>query len=311
MFKGFFKKRVTDKQEEPDISLSGGIESSVLRAVGPHSIPTMPAAAQKAFQLSTDPNAEARDFVEIIEADEAMSARILKIANSVFFDRGKPTDTIEDAVTLIGINELRCLLNATTLSDLFPSRHSARTQLWANDIATGLIARSLAENFIPEKAEVAFLAGLMHDIGKLLMLQRLEPDYVQIIRRAGQEGISFCEAEQDFFVFNHSEAGLLIAERWKFSRELKLAIAKHHNSWEELENESDMIVRLVKAADLISHSLGLGHPSGFGAFRNNASDQINEIWERLSLNPADQRDMLHGFKRTFELEYDLYAGSAG
>jgi len=127
--------------------LAAPVAEAILNTVGARSISTMPGAAQKAFQLATDPSAEARDFVEVIESDEALSARVLKISNSVYFDRGKPTNTIEEAVLLIGMNELRCLLNATTLSEIFPSRASARTQLWSNDIATALISRHLGAAF--------------------------------------------------------------------------------------------------------------------------------------------------------------------
>src|SRR5438105_4911837 len=91
--------------------LSAAISESILRSVGAKGIPTMPGPAQKAFQLSTNPNAEARDFIDVIESDESLSARVLRIANSVFFDRGQQSKTIEESVTVIGIEELKCLLN--------------------------------------------------------------------------------------------------------------------------------------------------------------------------------------------------------
>ena len=149
-------KKLFGKKKKPEAegleSLSPAIREAILQAVGGRSIPSMPGAAQKAFELATDPNAEARDFVEVIKADESLSARIIKISNSVFFDRGHGgSKTIEDAVMVIGISELRGLLNAGALSDLFPSRHPARTQLWANDIATGIAARLLAQRLLPGK----------------------------------------------------------------------------------------------------------------------------------------------------------------
>ena len=291
--------------------LSPAISSSILSLVGARSIPPMPAAAQKAFQLSTDANAEARDFVEVIEADEALSARIVKIANSVFFERGKQTTTIEDAVLVIGIEELRCLLNATALSDLFPSSHSLRAQCWANDIATAAIARSLAQRLRPDKADLAFLGGLMHDIGKLLLIQRAPEMYAKVAKLVERDGKPFHEAETEVFVFNHNEVGQLIAERWSFSQELIDILRNHHravNDHDYVASTPLSLAMIVKSADIISHALGLGHPTGFSKLQKHCEAELPVIWDILRVSKSKQRDTLEQFKKSFEAEYEMYAG---
>jgi putative nucleotidyltransferase with HDIG domain len=303
MFGGFFNKKKSAEVAQPDAKLSTAVAQSIFNVVGAHSIPTMPAAAQKAFQLATDPRAEARDFISVIESDEALSARVMKIANSVYFDRGKPSTTIEDSVIIIGINELRCLLNATSLAEVFPSKHTARTQLWANDIATALIARTLAERFLPAKAEIAFLAGLMHDIGKLLLLQRAGDLYLQVLKKVEQEDLSFGEAEEQLFPFTHTEVGHLIAERWHFSPEIIAVIRGHHTPPDEVG-----LTTIVHAADAFAHALGLGHPRGFGKFQNRVAENLPHVWERLKITTEEHRGLLQRFQQRFDLEYDLYAG---
>ncbi|MBX7137328.1 MAG: HDOD domain-containing protein [Oligoflexia bacterium] len=292
-------------------ALPSGIQSAIYSVVGARSIPTMPAAAQKAFQLSTDPNAEARDFVEVIESDEALSARVLKIANSVFFDRGNKTETIEEAVLVIGINELRCLLNATTLKEIFPSNHPSRIQFWTNDIATAIISKLLAQRVMPQKQELAFLAGLMHDIGKLLLVQRAGNDYSQVIKVVEDKGCEFSQAETEIFVFDHTEVGLLIAERWNFGDELKAVIRKHHNSWAELQEGSstEALVMLVKAADLAAHALGLGHPRGMNRRQRQAEEELDQAWAALQIPPDERRRMLQSCERAFNSERDLYSSA--
>lgn len=314
MLSGLFGKN-KPRSAKPEIeSLSSAVSSSIFGVVGSRAIPPMPGAAHKAFQLATDPNAEARDFIEIIECDEALSARVLKIANSVFFDRGKKSSTIEESVTVIGINELRSLLNANTLSDIFPSRHPARTQLWANDIATALTAKTLAARLIPGKAEAAFLGGLMHDIGKLLLLQRNSEDYTKIIRAVETEGLPFCVAEERIFPFDHTQVGQLIGEKWNFTPELIKIIRFHHAPWQSDSQTAQpgiSLPALVKAADIIAHSLGLGHPRTFGKFRSFAESALGEVWDNLSVPALEQKELLGQCKRTFELEYDLYSGEFG
>lgn len=286
--------------------LSPAITSSILNTVGAKNIPVMPGAAQKAFQLSTDPKAEARDFIEVIESDEALSARVLRIANSVYFDRGKPSKTIEESVLVIGMNELRCLLNSNTLSDIFPSSHPARAQLWANDVATALIARGLAQMLLPSKAEIAFLGGLMHDIGKLLLLQRAGDIYSKIIDIVAQEGVDFPSAEEREFVFDHTEVGYLIGEKWNFTPELLSIIRNHHRPWIDIPSAS--LIGIVKGSDIISHALGFGHPKGFSKFKSHCESELDDVWQNLSLPPGDKKDLLRRFEKAYEMEYDLYSG---
>lgn len=129
MFGKFLAKKSANHKQNGRIALSYGLKTTIFNTIGTRSVPPMPSAAQKAFQLATDPNADARDFIEVIASDESLSARVMKIANSVYYDRGGGSKTIEDAVQVIGIQELRSLLNACSLTEIFPSRHSARQQI--------------------------------------------------------------------------------------------------------------------------------------------------------------------------------------
>lgn len=307
MFKNLFGGEGKPKKSESSVApLAPALAQSILGVVGKNSIPGMPGAAQKAFQLATDPNAEARDFVEVIESDESLSARVVKIANSVYFDRGQPSKTIEDSVVVIGMNELRCLLNATALSDIFPSRSPVRAQLWANDISTALIGRHLAKRFLPERADLVFLAGLMHDVGKLLLLQRLGPEYEKVIRHVDETGDSFQDSEVAFFPFNHTDVGQLIAERWSFSPELIEAIRHHHDTPSDPVGRPG-VTTLVFCSNTISHALGLGHPSTRFRVRQKAEERLTEVWSILAVAQGERKEILDQCRRIFESEYDLYA----
>ncbi len=292
-------------------SLSPGIVAAITSAVGARSIPSMPGAAQKAFQLATDPAADARDFVDVIQSDEALSSRILKIANSVYFDRGKKSSTIEECVTVIGINELRCLLNANALTDIFPCKHPLRAMLWTNDIATALIAREIARSTNPQMVEVAFLGGLMHDIGKLLLLQRCLDDYHKIVKEVERSGESFNLAEQEVFPFDHTQVGELIGQRWNFSSELIHIISHHHAPWSDLASHSGSpsLTAVIKAADIIAHGLGLGHPPSLFRLQSKAQAEMESVWEALGIPTNERNDRLSGYRRTFDTEYELYLGS--
>ena len=306
MFGNLFGKKKPGSAPTATLALSPAVESSILSVVGARSIPPMPGAAQKAFQLSTDPNAEARNFIEVIESDEGLSARVLKIANSVYFDRGKKSTTIEESVLVIGINELRCLLNANTLSEIFPSKSPTRAMLWGHDIGTALAAKLLAQRLKPSLAELIFLGGLMHDVGKLLLLQRNPDEYAKILSAVEREGIDFCTAEARSFPFDHTEVGQLIGQRWNFSSDLVSMIREHHLSWEALPKDS--AAAIIKGADLIAHALGLGHTRTLSKLKAHAEEQLPEVWAHLGIPAGDAAGILSAVKRSFETEFDLYAG---
>ena len=313
MFGGLFGKKKKAPENPAGVTpLPPAVTSAILNVVGARSIPPMAGAAQKAFQLSTDPNAEARDFIDVIESDEGLSARVLRIANSVYFDRGKKSTTIEESVLVIGINELRCLLNSNTLSELFPSKAQGRTFLWSHDIGTAIAARALAQRVLPSRAELAFLGGLMHDIGKLLLLQRSPDEYGKVLARIESAGLVFCTAEAEVFPFDHTEVGQLIGERWNFSPDLQSMIRLHHAPWSELMVGGEpSLPAVIKAADAVAHSLGLGHQKGLSKLRQFYERELSHAFEALKIPEADAGSLLSAVQRSFETEYDLYAGAGG
>lgn len=300
-----FRKKKPKEAPSGAPTLAPGTAQTILNVLGSRSIPSMPGAAQKAFKIATDPKAEARDFVEVFESDEALSARVLKIANSVFFDRGHQTSTIEDAVTVIGLNELRSLLSATSLSEIFPSKHPARAALWSHDIAVALTARALARLSNPSKQDLAFLGGLMHDVGKLLLLQRCPDEYQRVLRLIEHEGSEFSQAEENRFPFTHTEVGQLIGEQWHFSPELVAIIRRHHDEWSALSTPELELVRIVKSADIIAHALGLGHSANMNKLRTRNEEALAAVWTALGIAETEREEFLESVRKTFALEHDL------
>ena len=309
MFGRLFGKAKKGGPAQGPPEVSPALTDIILQFAGSSGIPPMPGAAQKAFQLSVDPNADAHDFIEVIQSDEALAARVIKIANSVFFDRGKPSKTIEESVTVIGMNELRCLLNATTLAEIFPSPHPLRSQFWAHDIATGLIARLLGQRLCADKADVLFLGGLMHDIGKLFMLQRGASEYASLAARAISAGGDFCSQEESELRFNHTEAGQVLAARWHFTPDLIDMIRRHHRSWTELAPSpaSVSLPGIIRAADTFAHALGLGHGRDLARMKTIRERELSEAAEAIGLGSTELKDMLHRCRQVFDQEFDLYA----
>jgi len=300
VFGFIFGKSQPKKKSVEYKPLDRSLRQIILSTLGNRGLPAMPANAQKAFAISTNPNADLKDLQEVIESDEALSSRILKISNSVYYDRGKSSKTVAEALTIIGLAEAKTFLSSTYLNQFFSQSFGIRALLWHHDIAVAILAKWLSEVFQLKNSELYFLAGLMHDIGKIILHMRLGPDYEKIFERAGTVG--FLKAESDVFPFDHTEVGVLIAEEWRFGEELKSAIQNHHK--QNLEPLS--IEGLTQLADLTAHSLGLGHPRGFYGLQDQSKKQLENFQELLSKQFESTSDYLKQASQCYADLYDLY-----
>ncbi len=264
----------------------------------------MPAAAQEAFKIATDPNAEALDFVQVLESDEGLSARVLKIANSVFYDRGGGSRTIIEAVSVVGITELRNLLNATILAGLFPARHSLRAEFWGHNVATAITARSVSRTLLPSQLERAFLAGLMHDIGKLLMLQQHGDNYARVVKHGLTEQIESIQAEVQQYAFDHTQVGQMVAEKWRFSHELYDAIGDHHKSWKDISRDS--LTAIIKLSDHIAHVGTYATGKDAAGHQRIHAPLLDEAWEYFGVPAKEQKRMIQEVILAMNDEFQTY-----
>jgi len=280
----------------------------IKHVLGIRQMESMPAQAARAFQLASDPKAKGADFVKVIESDEIISARIIRVANSVYFFRGTPAADIDKAVANIGLDELRCLLSASMLKSLLQGRHPAREQVWANGVATGICCRSLSRfTHIPEGE--AFLCGLLHDVGKLIMIRRGGDLYDKVIRKVAAEKKSFLQAEEEIFELNHVEVGKWVAELWNFPPQAIRAIANHHEAWptdSKKTGKETSGAMMVKTADIIAHSLGIGHPPHLASLRQRAEEELPAVWNQLGITNGDGKTFIKNFQRQFEEEFSRY-----
>ncbi|MCB0345681.1 MAG: HDOD domain-containing protein [Bdellovibrionales bacterium] len=284
-------------------------ELRIKNILGIQNLDSMPAQAARAFQIASDPKAKTSDFVTVIESDEALSSRIIRVANSVYFQRGAPATEIEKAVAQIGLDELRGLLSATMLKSLLKSKTDARKQIWANAVGTAMVASSITKYAQGISSGQAFLCGLIHDVGKLIMLMRNQKLYQQVMVQAASGNDDFCTIEERLFEINHVEVGQWVAERWKFPPAAIEAIAGHHNSWPSsvglLQRGSEPAL-LTKIADLLAHAAGLGHPSSYKGFQDRCKMSVERCRKELGISQDEMNNLLEQCRMEFDQLYSLY-----
>lgn len=306
---GLFSKKKTPSAFSAALSKTSiATELRIKETLGLQTLESMPLQAARAFQLASDPKATTADFVKVIESDEAMSARIIRIANSVYFRRGEEVKDIEKAVASIGLNELRCLISATMLRSLLQGKHSAREQVWANAVGTAIACRSFCRFTNLGEGE-AFLAGLLHDVGKLIMIRRGEKLYDKVLGLASGGQKTFVEAEEEVFDFSHVDVGKWVGEKWNFPAAAISAISFHHSPWpkeDDKRGKATTHAMLVKACDTIAHAIGIGHPPTFRLYRARAEEELPAALQQLGIAAQDKDPLLEQLRKQFNDEFALY-----
>ncbi len=197
-------------------------------------LPPMPVLAMQALQMTKDPKVSARDLQSVIARDQALAARILRIVNSAMFSLRGEVATVSHAVAVLGMDAIRSIIMSASVQQVLltgvPKGHDLGTRLlFDHSLGAAGAARILAECTRYPNAEEAFLCGLMHDIGKPILMRNFPARYTQIMADvyAGRAGFHILELQA--FGFSHAHVGALVAERWNFPWRFSEAIAFHHD----------------------------------------------------------------------------------
>lgn len=220
-------------------------------------LPPMPHVASEALRKIAEPETSAEEIQKILAKDPALAARVLKLANSSFYARSRTIATLRDAVVVIGLKTVRTLVLASITRDLFDPFGLTEKLLWEHAVGCGLAARTLAVSLRFSRAEECFLAGLLHDVGKMILLTHHPEPMRRIIQDVYNDpDLSFAALERDAFGFDHAEVGRLLATKWRFPEEITEAIGCHHRPGSaKLMPALSVIVHLANA---FCHKLELG-----------------------------------------------------
>ncbi|HPQ69260.1 MAG TPA: HDOD domain-containing protein [bacterium] len=265
---------------------------------GELNVPVLPHIAQEILALTNSPNSSARDFVALIEKDQQLSSRLLKIANSPVYAGLVAVTSIQTAVVTVGMNTLRDLVFGVAMGErIFRSKMFGDLvrQMWEHSLTVAYIAKEIA-TLKRVDAEYAFLCGLMHDVGKPLVLETLE----EIVKRT--EGKLRPEAElvngllQDY----HAAVGGLMARAWNFPATLHDVIRYHHEYDEA--GPAQRMALITYTANQFAHAMGFGsymdeepmEIAGDHALTalNLSDEKVDELLERL---PKATRELITSF----------------
>ena len=223
-------------------------------------LPTIPVVAIKVMELIESDTATAEELAKIVSSDPAVAARVLKISNSSFYGCRRQIQTLSGAIMILGFSTLRSLVVAASVKQVYKPYGLTEKMLWEHSFAAGLAAKIIANRTRAANEEEAFLAGLFHDIGKIIMNTLDRNKFQEVMQHCYNEGISFGQAEKGVYPFTHDEVGAHVIKKWNFPEVLTTAILQHHKlEFTELDDPSVVNLTAVTAlADLFCLKLGIG-----------------------------------------------------
>ena len=269
---------------EPGVETASGesarerMRALVRRVAESCDLPTLPAVASQALVLARSPEARIEDLAKLVLTDGPLAARVLKISRSVLYSRRYPPATLNDAIVTLGFGALRKILIAASARSAYHPDDAIAQGLWEHALATALAADELAAAAREPRGGDSFIAGLLHDVGKLVFHLSDPAGYRTIVDQGEAE-------EEALFGVSHAAVGACLAQQWGLDEEVAEAILLHHTP------DAPKLALRVAAADRIAHDLGYASGAGeaLGPGLADLEDARAAIAERVSASFQSER----------------------
>ena len=228
-------------------------------------LPALSATALRLAELARDDRSGAADFERVVRPDPALTANLLRVANSAYFGLRCRAESVRQAVTVLGVKRVSEVAAAVALAPVIPSRlpgyELEASAFWLHSVAVAVLAERLSLQLGLRCPEQTFTAGLLHDIGKLAIGAFVADDAPSILIRT-RGGLPFVAAEQAVLGVDHGQVGGLMAEAWSLPSAAAAAARWHHAPGAAPEGAPQALIDLVHVADGLAHTLGLGADAG-------------------------------------------------
>jgi putative nucleotidyltransferase with HDIG domain len=221
-------------------------------------LPTLPSVAAHVFKIASNANSSATDLTEVIVNDPSLTSKLLKMVNSAFYGFPQKIGTVRQAVVILGTDEIMDLAFGLAAAKVFEVRPLEGLYdpkaLWHHSMSTALIAQNVSQRFPEYQRLGAFTAGLLHDFGKIFLIEHFPELYGQLHVNARELGLPLFELEEESFGLNHAAIGELLASNWNLPEALVEAIAFHHQPFSAPGHPQ--LAAMIGLADYLHHKAG-------------------------------------------------------
>lgn len=223
-------------------------------------IQSLPIIITKIIALADDPESNIHDMEDLILKDQALTSKILRLANSTHYGYARRISTISEATILLGFQAIKGIALASTVKPFFKKELKGylleKNILWNQSQTCAIASRFIGKKIKYPNPEEAYIAGLLRDIGKTILNEHMEKEYNEILEKIKEEQISFLDGEREVLGFDHGEIGKKVANKWNLPPNLVEAIAYHHTP--DLSTLNPILVSIIHIADAITMMMGVG-----------------------------------------------------
>ncbi|MFW6334056.1 MAG: HDOD domain-containing protein [Desulfosalsimonas sp.] len=262
-------------------------------------LPPMPQVIARASQVLSDENAGFKEIAEVLESDQAMATRVLKLANSAYYGVRVPVNSVQQASALLGFKTLFEMIVVVSSSKMMGRQLEGygidSRQTWKHSLLTAMAARSIAEEKYPELSDDAFMAGLLHDSGMLILDPHMKKGKKRLETHL-EHGRTIEQAETAIFGFDHAQIAAEYLKKWMLPASQTHAIEFHHRP---SESEGDVLSCILHAADAMANQSG---PEKNFAMEQSALDETGIDEQELAERAAEIESNVSGLMESLEAE---------
>ncbi len=243
-------------------------------------LPTLNTVIDEVLRVLADENSSFNRLFNVVRYDQAISSKVISIANSAYFGRGSQITNLERAMVAIGFDEIKrivmCLVFLKEMLHQWKLSQADLVLLWTHTLSVACAAKFLAGKMMTEDREKAFTVSILHDIGKVPLFMHGDR-YRKLIAEAGRTGTDICSLESGTFGIDHQEVGQFMAMKWRFPQEFSAVIRKHHGRAETGEPLVDLVAKADRFVENPAADLGAE-----GIILQGEADSIKAETKRVS-----------------------------
>jgi HD-like signal output (HDOD) protein len=252
-------------------------------------LPSMPTTVTKLTELIDSPDCALSEVSQVISADPALAMKTLRLVNSAYYALSNEVQSIEHAVVLLGAKVIKNLaLTATIFDSMSQGAEDFLLHCAATGIAMGAFCKAGAMGEFGTSQDEAFLFGLLHDVGRIILEESIPEEYAHVCDTARKQNIPIYKAEREIVGVDHAELGGYLAEKWSLSPPMIAAIAGHHDAG-KAQGDFQVIAAALCLSDFTATAIGLPSRAGIQA------EIPDEMWALTGLSVDDIPDILNGF----------------
>jgi putative nucleotidyltransferase with HDIG domain len=246
-------------------------------------LPTLPSMLLKINKLLMNPRTSAKEVAQLITTDPAIASKVLRVVNSSFYGFSSRITTVTHAIVILGFNTIKSIVLSSSIFDVFKNETKSsfnREAFWKHSVACGAASKVIANRVGEPAVEEIFLAGLLHDIGKIVLDQFLHPAFLEILADAQKRKVMLRDSEFKKLGFTHAEIGAWMFSQWNLSKALIDTVRCHHSPGSTRRHRKSAAI--VHLADILIRALG--HGDGVDRY---VPPLDHQGWEELGFEVED------------------------